>query len=142
MKKSEARQIFRLLEAYWPRAKQLTNAGTLTAWWRVLEKLPYEDVRASVEAYAATHKYFPDVADVTAAIYPQEAAAPRRKPLRAHIEKLRELSPEPCPILAAHEGDGGPVGAIMRAHCPEECGGCARAEDCYWRDKLRKEREQ
>ncbi|MGM9640539.1 MAG: hypothetical protein ACI3V3_04155 [Faecousia sp.] len=76
MDKNERQKIYTLLSKYYPRARQLKDAATLTAWGYVLEKYTYDDVKNSVINYAASNKYFPDPSDITGGLTPIPNTSP------------------------------------------------------------------
>lgn len=73
MDNTETGKLFLLLAQLWPNKK--ISDHTKLAWGLVLEPYRYADVRAAAIAYAAKHKYFPDVADLTAGLEPEEGQA-------------------------------------------------------------------
>lgn len=76
MDKDERQKIYTLLSKYFPNAKQLRDQEALTAWGLVLRKYTYDDVKTAVIEYAAKHKYFPDLADITGGLSPEPSALP------------------------------------------------------------------
>ncbi len=89
MTRDEIRKVFELLAAYYPSAKQLKTPNGQAAWMLVLERFPYEPVKNAVVEYAAKHKFFPDVADITAAIEPERPSAP--KPGKLELEAIERI---------------------------------------------------
>lgn len=73
MDRSEVEKLFTLFSQFWPN-KQVTAKMKL-AWETALEPYSYADVRAAAVAYARRNKFFPDVADITMGIEPQEEQA-------------------------------------------------------------------
>lgn len=76
MNTAERQKIYTLLAQYFPNAKQLKDKTTLTAWGLALERFPYADVKTAVVNYAITNKFFPDLADITAGLTPEQQAEP------------------------------------------------------------------
>lgn len=70
MDKCEVEKLFTLFSQFWPN-KQVTTKMKL-AWEIALEPYSYAGVRAAAVAYARRNKFFPDVADITMGIEPQE----------------------------------------------------------------------
>lgn len=73
MDRSEVEKLFTLFSQFWPN-KQVTAKMKL-AWEIALEPYSYAYVRAAAVAYARRNKFFPDVADITMGIEPQEEQA-------------------------------------------------------------------
>lgn len=96
MDKNERQKIYTLLSKYYPRARQLKDAAALTAWGYVLENYTYEDVKKSVLSYAASNKFFPDLADLTGGLTPVSAHEPeperRDKPMGSKEQRDMEKS--------------------------------------------------
>lgn len=80
MTRDEINKAFALLREYYPNARQLKSKTALDAWRLVLEKFPYSAVKAQVVRHAATHRYFPDVYDITGTLEPEPGAFPPQKP--------------------------------------------------------------
>ena len=153
MNVDERQKIYRLLSMYYPHAKQLKDQVALTAWGLVLERFTYEDVKQSVVEYATTHKYFPDVADITGRLSP----LPReRKPFQNCSAQYDEIGQKIdariaadggyCRITHGHLDDppapgSGVVGIMLRSYCPSECQGCPRREmgNCLFYDRITEE---
>lgn len=70
MDRCEVEKLFTLFSQFWPN-KQVTAKMKL-AWEIALEPYSYAGVRAAAVAYARRNKFFPDVADITMGIEPQE----------------------------------------------------------------------
>lgn len=66
----QRQKLYQLMAQYWPHSRLAKDASTRTAWGRVLEKFPYDDVKNRVLELAATSKYPPDLADLTATLVP------------------------------------------------------------------------
>ena len=75
MNKEDRQKIYTLLSKYFPNARQLKDPATLTAWGLVLGKYPYDDVKNAVIEYVARNKFFPDIADITGSLTPEESTA-------------------------------------------------------------------
>lgn len=73
MDHQERQKIYALLAQYYPNTKQLKDKTTLTAWGFALERFPYGDVKNAVINYAISNKFFPDLADITAGLAPEQA---------------------------------------------------------------------
>lgn len=151
MTREERKKIYRLLSQFYPRAKQLENPETLTAWGLVLENYAYDDVKCAVLDYAAQNKYFPDLADITAGLTTTGETPEKRQegaetwPETAEqLEKVRqrvEAQGGPCAILLRYvrgelpEGVSGVCGLLLRSYCPEGCRLCRkrmRPEGCHF----------
>lgn len=78
MDRCEVEKLFTLFSQFWPN-KQVTAKMKL-AWEIALEPYGYADVRAAAVAYARRNKFFPDVADITMGIAPQEEPPPEETP--------------------------------------------------------------
>ena len=91
MDKNERQKIYTLLSKYYPRARQLKDSATLTAWGYVLERYTYEDVKNSVINYAARNKYFPDLADLTGGLKPIFRENPISEAERMDMERTKRL---------------------------------------------------
>ncbi|MEG1564289.1 MAG: replicative helicase loader/inhibitor [Bacteroides sp.] len=65
MDKKETRQLLVLLEQYYPNKKFRDPKTLLAAWALALEPYDYEQVKQSAALYAASNKFFPDLADIT-----------------------------------------------------------------------------
>ena len=94
MDKNERQKVYTLLSKFYPNARQLRDQGTLTAWGFVLEKYTYEDVKSAVLSYAASNKFFPDLADLTGGLTPAEAASPEpeRRDVPMGAKERRDLA--------------------------------------------------
>lgn len=75
MTKAEFDKLWRLLGTYWPNAQQAKNADMRLAWWYAVQPINYDDAKAAVIAYTRKNKFFPDVADVTSGLIPEEPDA-------------------------------------------------------------------
>ena len=64
----EVNKLFKLLEQFYPKAKQVTSKELRQAWALALEPYAYEDVKAAAILYVTKNKYFPDLADLTGGI--------------------------------------------------------------------------
>lgn len=102
MDRSEVEKLFTLFSQFWPN-KQVTTKMKL-AWEIALEPYSYADVRAAAVAYARRNKFFPDVADITMGIEPQEEQPPeetldtmeRFAWMRDYVHKERKLGRISC----------------------------------------------
>ena len=151
MNGEERRKIFELLAQYYPNAKQLKDRQAMTAWRYALERFTYADVKNAVVDYALSHKYFPDVADITANLSPSAPAADAGSvEIPSDNEWVRRYVARdggPCLILRrhmfdAHDAPGsGFTGVILRSFCPEECVGCGRLNNssCSVREDILRE---
>lgn len=146
MNREERQKIYLLLHQFYPRAKQLQSPETLTAWGFVLENYTYEDVKSKVIAYAARHKFFPDIADITADLLPisdapetHEMAASKSRYFAEWEKRTDELnryyaaSGGRCQIRKLWDADKNAgecmmEGLFLRRHYPEACVGCRRLE--------------
>lgn len=144
MDREERQKVYRLLHQFYPRARQLQNPETLTAWGFILEDYTYEDVKKKILKYAATNKYFPDVADITGDLTPiketpekHEMDVSNSRYFKKWLEQADEAkhreaaSGGPCQIrkLWCADRDAGEnmmEGMFMRRHYPEACVGCRR----------------
>jgi hypothetical protein len=144
MDREERQRIYLLLHQFYPRARQLQTPETLTAWGYILENYTYEDVKKKILKYAASNKYFPDIADITGDLTPVEE--PREvhemdasrsvhfvKWLEQQEEEKRreEASGGPCQIRKLWDSDRNAgenmmEGMFLRRHYPEACDGCRR----------------
>lgn len=88
MTSEESKDIFRLLAAFYPNAKQL-NKQTFLAWQMVLARYPFDKVQSSVLTYVTKHKFFPDVADITGHIIPGEAPEQEQKDIE-YMKRMLE----------------------------------------------------
>ena len=70
MTREDTGRLFTLLKQFFPN-KNITPELRL-AWELVLEPYAYEEVRAAAIAYTRKHKFFPDVADLTADLMPMQ----------------------------------------------------------------------
>ena len=107
MDKNDVDRLFRLLEQFYPNARQIRSRDTRLAWELALRRYPYEQVRAAAVAYAQRNKYFPDLADLTAPCVPREDSG-REGPdpvLRGHVEELAQLFPTLEQLLELMERD-------------------------------------
>jgi len=111
MNKDERKKIYTLLSKFYPKAKQLKDRETLTAWGIVLENYIYDDVKTAVLRYAAKNKFFPDLADITGSLTPIQAVEPVAAPDRFRCS---------------------PMGAAERRHLEE-----AKAWQAEWHESLR-----
>lgn len=93
MDKRERQKVYTLLSKFYPNARQLRDSAALTAWGYVLENYPYEEVKNAVLGYAAGHKYFPDLSDLTGGLTPIDPAAPEkdRRDLPLGEKEARDL---------------------------------------------------
>lgn len=93
MNRCEVNKLFTLFSQFWPN-KQVT-AKMKMAWEIALEPYSYAEVRAAAVAYARRNKFFPDVADITMGIAPQEEQAQdtmeRFAWMRDYVYKERKL---------------------------------------------------
>ncbi len=98
MDRCEVEKLFTLFSQFWPN-KQVTTKMKL-AWEIALEPYGYADVRAAAVAYARRNKFFPDVADITMGIEPQEEQAQEEQAqdtmerfawMRDYVHKERKL---------------------------------------------------
>lgn len=105
MTRDETNKVFALLREYYPNARQVKDKAAIAAWRLVLENFPYADVKAKIIRHAATHRYFPDVYDITGSLTPEPGAFPAQQNapvcdrMARDARRLREL---------AKKGDGGP----------------------------------
>lgn len=93
MDRCEVEKLFTLFSQFWPN-KQVT-AKMKMAWEIALEPYSYAECRAAAVAYARRNKFFPDVADITMGIAPQEKQAQdtmeRFAWMRDYVHKERKL---------------------------------------------------
>ena len=68
----EVKKVQRLLGAFFPTAKQMTNEDLWSAWKIALASYEYEEVRQRIVQYATENKFFPDLADLTGGLQEQE----------------------------------------------------------------------
>lgn len=66
-------KLYQLMAQFWPNSRLTKDPAMRTAWGQVLEKFPYDDVKSRVLDLAATSKYPPDLADLTAPLVPPAA---------------------------------------------------------------------
>lgn len=146
MDREERQRIYRLLHQYYPQAKQLKSAETLTAWGLILADYTYEDVKNSVLRYAAQNKFFPDVSDITAGLSPVKRDADKApyEALQGRVweawqerierkEQQEAATGGPCKVRSLWGADrdaGEPMleGLFLRRHYPEDCAGCRRMQ--------------
>lgn len=144
MNKEERIRVYRLLGQYYPNARQLRSAETLTAWGLVLEKFTYADVKARVVAYAARNKFFPDIADIVGDLTEQTDGVSTPDSSDRHVvldekwvawceARKKEIAATggPCQIRALWDADRAAGKSMMEGlflwrHFPEDCAGCPR----------------
>lgn len=158
---NERKSLYRLISQFWPNAKLLKDATMRTAWGKVLVNFPADAVKKRILELAATSKYPPDLAELTAGLAPAAlthkqqilgATAPlpagaHLAPTQQELEQTRKLQEDlekmggVCPVLhkASSEGERGSCGEIFRRHIPQDC-----PPDCrvlaYWGSCERKDR--
>lgn len=169
MNTEERQSLYRLISQFWPHAKLLKDAAMRTAWGKVLEKFPADAVKERVLELAATSKYPPDLADITAALTPvtltlkqQSLGATVPLPSGVHkmptpadlaqTQKLREAVEEMgghCPVFhkaVFEDGEHGTCGEILCRHvpqdCPPDCRRLACWDGCPDKDKFTLQRKE
>lgn len=70
---TQRKKLYQLMAQFWPNSRLTKDPAMRTAWGKVLEKYQYEDVKSRVLGLAATSKYPPDLADLTAPLVPPTA---------------------------------------------------------------------
>lgn len=70
MEKSETTCLFEQLEQYYPNKRIENYAAFFDAWALALEPYDFEDVSRAAARYAAQHRFFPDLSDLTLGLKP------------------------------------------------------------------------
>lgn len=90
MTQSEFGRVWRLFETLYPAAAGKKSENDKAVWRVGLEPYEMQDVTNAVMDYARRSKYFPDLADVTAAL-PRQPSAREREQLRRDIANLPKI---------------------------------------------------
>lgn len=131
MNKDEREKIYRLLASFYPKAKQLQNRETLTAYGLVLERYKYEDVKRAVVNYASCNKFFPSLSDLLEGV-PSNGTMDYWAS-HASIGKPWHL----CHVLVAGRETGGTFGDMLARYAPAACVDCPRQTSCHDYQNLR-----
>lgn len=100
----EISKLFTLLEQFFPAAAKKKGDRFTLAWRLALSPYRYEDVKAAALAYARTHKYYPDLADLTAGLTQEQQTVRRRDHewMRPYLDP--DYTPHPLTAYAARHG--------------------------------------
>ncbi len=88
MDRNETQLLLMMLEQFYPNKKFRDPKALFSAWALALEPYDFETVKRAAADYAAQNKFFPDLADLTAALPRRKAPV---KPQRDDTELLRRL---------------------------------------------------
>lgn len=75
MDRNDTDRLFTLLEQFWPNKRAGENKKR--AWALALEPYEYTDIKTAAISYARCHKFFPDLADLTATVKAVSTEPPR-----------------------------------------------------------------
>ena len=90
MSQSDFNRIWQLLKTLYPAAAGKKNENDIAVWRVGLEPYALRDVTDAVMDYARRSKFFPDLADITAAL-PRQPSAREIETRRREIENLKKI---------------------------------------------------
>lgn len=88
MDRNETRQLFALLEQFYPNKRFKNYEPMFEAWALALEPYSFDEVNRAAVSYAAQNKYFPDLSDITKDLTRKDVPV---KPVRDDSALLRRL---------------------------------------------------
>lgn len=115
MTKQDFEKFYSLLRALYPNRKQLDSKQAQTAWWYVVEPYGYDACKSALLLHARASKHFPDPADVTADLPPENTAKKTNERVTeavdeagyiGNVEGYARVTGVRCPVFAsAQEAD-------------------------------------